>query len=78
MDRKEQIREIIASVLEVDVMQVDDACEIGTIDNWDSIRQLMIISSLEMEFGIAYPEEALFEMTSVLRIIDETQKLLGE
>ena len=76
MEVKDKVKEIIASILEVNVSEILDSYEIGDVNGWDSIRQLMIISSLEEEFCISYPEEVLFEMTSVAKMIRETKALV--
>ena len=76
MEVKDKVKEIIASILEVNVSEILDSYEIGDVNGWDWIRQLMIISSLEEEFCISYPEEVLFEMTSVAKMIRETKALV--
>lgn len=73
----EEVRSLIANTLGVSVSEVKDEVEIGDIDSWDSIHQLMIVSRLEERYGIHYNEDDLFEMTSVGTIIEVTQRLIG-
>lgn len=75
MQIKDRIREIIAGVLEVNVVEILESHQIGDIETWDSIHHLMIVTSLEEELDIQYDEDILFEMTSVAEIISETIKL---
>lgn len=68
----EEIRKFIADTLGVAVKAVTDDVEIGDLDNWDSIHQLMIVSGLEEKYGIHYSEDDIFDMTSVGTIIEVT------
>lgn len=68
----EEIRKFIAETLGVSVKDVTDEVEIGDLNNWDSIHQLMIVSGLEEKYGIHYSEDDIFDMTSVGTIIEVT------
>ena len=71
---KEEIRKLIAYTLGVAVKDVTDEVEIGDLDSWDSIHQLMIVSGLEEKYGIHYSEDDIFDMTSVRTIIEVTMR----
>jgi len=71
----EQIKQIIARVLNVDLDVVTGDFSSGDIPEWDSVGNLAIISTLEQELGIEFPLEDLFDLTSVQAIVDEVQKL---
>lgn len=73
----EEIRRIIADTLSVAVKDVTDEVEIGDLENWDSIHQLMIVSSLEEQYGIHYDEDDIFDMTSVGTIIEVTLRKIA-
>lgn len=73
----EEIRRIIADTLSVAVKDVTDEVEIGDLENWDSIHQLMIVSSLEEKYGIHYDEDDIFDMTSVGTIIEVTLRKIA-
>jgi acyl carrier protein len=70
----DEIRKLIADTLDVDLNEVTDNVEIGDLDTWDSIHQLMIVSGLEEKYGIHYNEDDIFEMTSVGTIIEVTKR----
>lgn len=70
----EKIRKFIADTLGVAVKDVTDEVEIGDLDTWDSIHQLMIVSGLEEKYGIHYSEDDIFDMTSVGTIIEVTTR----
>ena len=70
-----QVKEIIASVLNVDIAVVTDDLSSGDIPEWDSVGNLAIISTLEQELDLEFPLEDLFDLTSVRSLIDEVNKL---
>ena len=71
-----QVKAIIARVLNVDLGIVTDSLCIGDIPEWDSVGNLAIISTLEQELEIEFPLEELFDLTSVQSIVDEVNKLM--
>lgn len=73
----EEIRKFIADTLNVSIKDVLDDVEIGELDNWDSIHQLMIVSGLEDKYGIHYSEDDIFDMNSVGSIIEITNRKVG-
>lgn len=70
-----QVKEIIARVLNVDSAIITDKLSSGDIPEWDSVGNLAIISTLEQELGIEFPLEDLFDLTSVLSIINKVNQL---
>lgn len=57
---EERIRELFATILQVDVSAIDDHSEPGTLDRWDSMQHLILVSGFEEEFGLDVdPEEAV-------------------
>ena len=71
----QQIRKIIADVLNVDAAIVTDDLVAGAIPEWDSVGNLAIISTIEQELGIEFPLEELFDLNSVQAIIDAVNRL---
>lgn len=70
-----QVKEIIARVLNVDSAIITDELSSGDIPEWDSVGNLAIISTIEQELGIEFPLEDLFDLTSVLSIINKVNQL---
>ena len=57
---EERIRELFATILQVPPAQVGDASEPGTLEQWDSMQHLMLVSGFEEEFSVDVdPEEAI-------------------
>lgn len=70
----QQIRKIIADVLNVDAAVVTDDLAVGSIPEWDSVGNLAIISTIEQKLGVEFPLEELFDLTSVEAIIDAVNR----
>lgn len=70
-----QVKEIIARVLNIPLDKVTDELSSGDIPEWDSVGNLAIISTIEQELELEFPLEDLFDLTSVLSIVDEVKKL---
>ena len=76
MEMYNEIIAIIAEVLEISSEDLNLKSSIGEVMNWDSIHQLMIITSIEERYKISFSEENLFEMVTVGDIVNETEKLI--
>ncbi len=74
----EQVKQIIANVLNVDLNVITAELSSGDIPEWDSVGNLAIISTLEQELGIEFPLEDLFDLNSVRALIDEVNKIKND
>lgn len=74
---EQKAKQIIAEVLEVNEIQLTPEVGIGDIDSWDSVRQLIIITSLEESFDISFPEDVLFELTNIETILAQIEAILN-
>ncbi len=59
-----RIKEILSSVFEVPVSEIDENSSPQTIEKWDSLNHVKLILSLEEEFGITFEEEDVMDMIS--------------
>ena len=75
MELKEEIRQIIADILKIPAESFCYDTEAGDIDAWDSMNNVLILSTLEDKFDIMFPEDDLFDLVSVDAIAEEIQKL---
>lgn len=73
-----QVKEIIARVLNIPLDKVTDDLSSGDIPEWDSVGNLAIISTIEQELELEFPLEDLFDLTSVLSIVEEVKKLAND
>ena len=65
MNTQEKIIKIIADSIEVEVNKIDEDTAIGDFPKWDSMGQLIIITSLEKEFDIKFDPEDIMELEDV-------------
>ena len=70
-----QVKKIIARVLNVPLERITDELSSGDIPEWDSVGNLVIISTIEQEFELEFPLEDLFDLTSVRSLVEEVDKL---
>lgn len=75
MELKEEIRSIIAKILEIPVEKLAYDAEMETIEGWDSMHNVMILSALEDHFDIMFPDDDIFDLVSVDAFADEIAKL---
>jgi acyl carrier protein len=74
---EDQVKEIIARVLNVEIGDITDGLSSGDIPQWDSVGNLAIISTIEQELNIEFPLEVLFDLTSVQSIVNEVNLLMN-
>lgn len=70
---KDRVLKILSQVMNVLVEQLNDDSSPDTVENWDSLKHMNLILSLEEEFNIIFSDEEIVEMLSV-KIIVETLK----
>lgn len=75
MDTRAKVKEIISKILRVPETRLNDEVKLRDIETWDSMNNVIILSSLENEFNITIPEDDLFDLDSVISIITEIDKL---
>ena len=78
MDYKERIKEIIADTLGIDIERITDDLAAGDIEEWDSVGNLTIISTIEEELEVDIPIEDLHELNNIKAIVEEIIKLKNE
>jgi acyl carrier protein len=65
----EQVRNLIADVLQVPESEITPETEQSDLANWDSLQHLNLMLSLEQEFGLALDVDELQRLTSVPAIL---------
>ena len=78
MDLKEQVRTVIAEILEIPVELLDCDAEMDQIEQWDSIHNVSILAALEEKFNVMFPEDDLFDLISVSTFAEEISKLKAQ
>lgn len=59
-----KLKSVIATVLEIELTEIDENSSMDTIEAWDSIKHMDLILSLEEEFGVSVPDEEAGDLTS--------------
>ena len=78
MSTEERVIKIIAEAIEVESNKIDEDTAIGDFPNWDSLGQLVIITSLEKEFDIKFDPEDIMDLEDVgdmISAIEEYKKV---
>ena len=74
MNTEDRIKQVLASVLNVDVCEITEDTSPDTLDVWDSLKQMDLVVALEDEFKMSFTQEQIIEMMSfsvVLQIVSE-------
>ena len=71
---KEKVIEIMKDVLETENLSLNTSQE--NCENWNSLRQLNLVSELEDEFDVEFEPEEIAEMKSVEMVLKILQSKL--
>jgi len=61
---KNRIKNVMASVFEMDPENIKDDASPETIENWDSLKHMNLIVALEEEFQIEFEDEEILDMVN--------------
>lgn len=67
-DNANRTIEIIAKILKTTPGHLPKDAALGEFEHWDSLAQLVILSSLEQEFGLSIEPEAAVELNTVAKL----------
>ena len=66
---KDKVFKIVSLVLGLPVEDVSEKLSANDVEDWDSLRHMRLILSLEEEFGISFTEEETIFMNTMNGII---------
>jgi acyl carrier protein len=58
------LKQVMATLLTVDVTAIDSEASMDTIPTWDSLRHMNLVLALEEEFKVSIPDEDAGNITS--------------
>lgn len=58
----DKIKKVISIVFEIDLDKINDNSSPDNIENWDSLRHMMLIGALEDEFDIQFSDDEMTEL----------------
>ena len=67
---KQQVYQLIAETLNVNIEVINDELAVGDITEWDSLGHMQIITALETQMGIVLDIEETLEIEDVEDILD--------
>ena len=74
MNTADKVKELIADAIEIQVNKIDEDTAIGDFPKWDSMGQIIIISSLEKEFNIQFDPEVIMDLEDVGDMIEAVEE----
>lgn len=64
MLNEEALKQVMATMLNVDAASIGPEASMDTIANWDSLRHMNLVLALEDEFKVQIPDEDAGNITS--------------
>ena len=58
------LKQVMATLLTLDITAIDSEASMDTIPNWDSLRHMNLVLALEEEFKVSIPDEDAGNITS--------------
>ncbi len=68
MTTQDRLYELIASVMEANASEVNEESSADTVEKWDSMRQVMLASALESQYGFSLTNDDMANLQSVRSI----------
>lgn len=66
---EDKIKEILATVLEIDIADVNDGTNPDTVSTWDSLNHMKIVFAIEDEYDVQFSDDQIIQLTNVGNII---------
>ena len=70
----EKIQEVFEDVFDCEPEQVTLETTIDNLDEWDSLKHLQLVTTLEKEFNHKFSMDEIINLNSVAKIIESLQK----
>ena len=70
----EKIQEVFEDVFDCEPEQVTLETTIDNLDEWDSLKHLQLVTTLEEEFNHKFSMDEIINRNSVAKIIESLQK----
>jgi acyl carrier protein len=64
MLNENSLKQVMATLLNVDITTIDAEASMDTIPTWDSLRHMNLVLALEEEFKVTIPDEDAGNITS--------------
>lgn len=77
MLNEDTLKQVMATVLQVDAASIGPDASMDTIKSWDSLKHMNLVLAVEEEFGVSIPDEDAANITSYPLIVLTLRELLG-
>ena len=76
---EDQLKAVMAAMLDIDAATIDLRTSTDTVHQWDSVRHMNLIIALEESFGITIPDDEVAALTSypIIKATIEEQRARG-
>lgn len=61
---EQALKQVVADVLEVDPATIDSDFSMDSVEQWDSLRHMTLVLSIEESFNISIPDDEAANITS--------------
>lgn len=61
---EEQLKQVLADVLDLEASAIGETASVDTIEQWDSLKHLNLVLALEERFGVTLTEEQTVQILS--------------
>ena len=66
---EDRVKNVMASVFEVDSKSINEITSSDSIDSWDSLKHINLVVALEEEFDITFDDEEILELVTYKLIL---------
>ncbi len=74
---EEIIKNIFATVMSIDPKDISESRSVDSVDSWDSLRHMMVISALEEAFEIDFDDKEVIELVDYKSLCEAVQVKLA-
>ncbi len=71
---QEQIKQIMADILDLDPSSIDGSTAKDNTASWDSLNHISLVLALEQEFAVAFDPsemESMISFENILRVLEK-------
>ncbi len=73
---EDKIKEILATILEIDQSDINNNTNPDTVSSWDSLRHMKLVFSIEDEYDVQFSDDQIIQLTDVGKIINCIKELI--
>ena len=73
---EEKIKKIMSDIFFINISDITENSSQDTIENWDSIGNLNLVTALEEEFEINFTDDQIIEMLNFKLVCEITKEVI--